>query len=380
MYLKKNSIKIKKPNIFNKIIKIYFFGTISLGIVILTIIFNSGFWQENKATIINKIYYNGINNYLKIGEIFVKSLPARFNSKIKEVSLNINQNNVLILEKNRQDILNGDLIGSSNERFNEVDATLNYDKEKYDISISIKGDRLQNFFVKDKVSYKIKIREDASLMGMRKFSLMKPRIRNYIHEWLFHEFAGTQDLIKLNYQFVHLNLNGSNNGLYVIEENFDVWLIEKNKNRNGPIFSMREEFDENFITSEFEIYNKNYWNKNENIELASQALAKLKMFQNKKISLENTFDIDKWAKYFAVIDLTYTYHGASPRNVKFFYNPISALFEPIPYDGHRININFNKNITNYDHSTLLKNQKLECFLVELIRKISLICLRIQKRH
>ena len=38
---------------------------------------------------------------------------------------------------------------------------------------------------------------------------------------------------------------------------------------------MREEFDENFITSEFEIYNKNYWNKNENIELASQALAKL---------------------------------------------------------------------------------------------------------
>ena len=84
MYLKKNSIKIKKPNIFNKIIKIYFFGTISLGIVILTIIFNSGFWQENKATIINKIYYNGINNYLKIGEIFVKSLPARFNSKIRK--------------------------------------------------------------------------------------------------------------------------------------------------------------------------------------------------------------------------------------------------------------------------------------------------------
>ena len=89
---------------------------------------------------------NFINNYLKIGEIFVKSLPARFNSKIKEVSLNINQNNVLILEKNRQDILNGDLIGSSNERFNEVDATLNYDKEKYEISIRIKGDRLQNFF------------------------------------------------------------------------------------------------------------------------------------------------------------------------------------------------------------------------------------------
>lgn len=358
MYLKKNRIKNKKISILNKALKVYFFFTIFLGIIFIGLILNSGFWKENKSTFINKFYHTGINNYFKIGEIFAQSLSARFNPKLKEISININQNNILILEKNRQDILNGNLKGSGDERFDEVNATLNYNKKEYDISIRIKGDRLQNFLEKDKVSYKIKIKERESFMQMRKFSLMKPRIRNYIHEWLFHEFSKTQNLTKLNYEFIYLNLNGSNIGLYVIEENFDVWLIEKNKNRYGPIFSMREEFDENFMTSEFEIYNKNYWNKTENLELASQALQKLKSFQNKKINLEETFDIDKWAKYFAIIDLTYSYHGSSPRNVKFFYNPITALFEPIPYDGHRINVNYNKNITNYDHTTLFEKSKI----------------------
>ena len=73
-------------------------------------------------------------------------------------------------------------------------------------------------------------------MGIKKFSFIKPRMRNYIHEWLFHELAGEGDLIKLKYEFINLKLNGNNYGLYVLEEGFDKDLIERNKRRNGPIF------------------------------------------------------------------------------------------------------------------------------------------------
>ena len=55
---------------------------------------------------------------------------------------------------------------------------------------------------------------------MKKFSFIKPRLRNYIHEWLFHELASEKNLIKLNYEFVYLSINGSKQGLYVLEENF----------------------------------------------------------------------------------------------------------------------------------------------------------------
>ena len=70
---------------------------------------------------------------------------------------------------------------------------------------------------------------------------MKPRARNYIHEWLFHELASEEDLIKLIYKFVNLRINGNSMGLYVFEENFDKVLIERNKRRNGPIFSLTED-------------------------------------------------------------------------------------------------------------------------------------------
>ena len=40
------------------------------------------------------------------------------------------------------------------------------------------------------------------------------------------------------YDFINLYLNGEDLGLYVIEEFFSKILLERNKRRNGPIFSV----------------------------------------------------------------------------------------------------------------------------------------------
>ena len=92
-------------------------------------------------------------------------------------------------------------------------------------------------------------------MGIKKFSFIKPRMRNYIHEWLFHELAGEGDLIKLKYEFINLKLNGNNYGLYVLEEGFDKDLIERNKRRNGLFFLFLKSLIMIFLIK-LEIYNK----------------------------------------------------------------------------------------------------------------------------
>ena len=48
----------------------------------------------------------------------------------------------------------------------------------------------------------------------------------------------------------------------------------------------------------------------------------------------NAFDFDKWAAYFAIIDVTGNFHGSIPKSVKLYYNPVTAKFEPIGFDGH----------------------------------------------
>ena len=70
--------------------------------------------------------------------------------------------------------------------------------------------------------------------------------------------------------------------------------------------------------------------------------------------------MDKWAKYFAVIDLTSNYHGVLPKSVKLYYNPVNAKFEPIGFDGH-----YNPNI--------FKNFILLDFLDEDNKNCSYIC-------
>ena len=39
---------------------------------------------------------------------------------------------------------------------------------------------------------------------------------------------------------------------------------------------------------------------------------------DKKFKIDNHFDIDKWAKYFAIIDLTGAYHGSLAKVLNFF--------------------------------------------------------------
>ena len=45
------------------------------------------------------------------------------------------------------------------------------------------------------------------------------------------------------------------------------------------------------------------------------------------------FDVKKWAWFFAVTDLTYTYHGTLLKSVKFYYNTDTRKFEPIGFDA-----------------------------------------------
>ena len=79
---------------------------------------------------------------------------------------------------------------------------------------------------------------------------------------------------------------------------------------------------------------------------------KLRFFDD-KLELHKAFDLEKWAAYFAVVDLTASYHGALLKSVKLYYNPLNGLFEPIPFDGHRLKPNFNKYNLNYDNRILI---------------------------
>ena len=344
----KKKIKSKQSLIHN-LLKYYFFLSISLFLILIFLILQTGYWNNYKKVFLDRVYKSSYNNYLRIPQIIPKAIYGFF-IKIPEINININFSNQLILEEDRKNVLiKGDGMVYD---FIEVPASINLEGNDHKIDLRIKGDRAIHFNEKDKTSYKIKIDDDKKIFGLNKFSLMKPRARNYIHEWIFHQLMQEGDLIALKYKFLNLKINGENKGLYVLEEGFDKILIERNKRRNGPIFSLKEEWnpiqnDKNGKDILFQVYNKKNWLSEKNVKLTLFANNLLKEFFNDNLDVEEVFDVKKWAWYFAASDINYYDHGTVLKSVKFYFNPLTAKFEPIPFDGHRIVVDFNENIIDW---------------------------------
>ena len=342
------SIKKKKlkTSLLNYFLLSYFFISLIVIILFAILFFNTGYWSNYKNQFLNRLYTSSVNNYIYLPEIFVKKIKAKF-YKIPKLNLNISFENQINLENQRIKALERFSRGDDTTIFKEVNGTLNFEDREFKANIRFKGDRNSHWFEKDRASYKINLKDEKKIFGMEKFSLQKPRVRNYIHEWLYFELLGELDLIKLNYKFINLSINGANSQLYALEESFDKIVVERNKKRNGPIFSLYEEFSSEIKNIKFEVYNKKYWLNNENLRFTKIVRKKLDNFFKSKNQNIDIFDQEKWAKFFAVTDLNYYPHGRAIKSVKFFYNPVSAMFEPIGYDGHRSVPNYNKNIKSW---------------------------------
>ena len=254
-------------------------------------------------------------------------------SELENLYLEIDQKSILNLELQRElRSKNGGELPNENKIM--VPAKIRYNDEIYKIKIRTKGVRLIHWENKSETSYKMDIRGEKRLFGMEEFSVQKPITRNYTYEYLFHKLLGNVGLANIKYFFVNLHLNNENLGVYAVEESFSKELIERQSRRNGPIFSTRDELGELFPNIAFELYSRDYWIE-EKPQLISNLFSILNNIKDKNFNIKSYFDIDKWAKYFAIIDLTGTYHGSILKSVKLYYNPVTALFEPIGYDLHQ---------------------------------------------
>ncbi len=347
MIIKKDLKNIRYPQkiltFFKKFINLL--GYIFLIFIILgiTYYFSSNLHKEHSPSsmllkINDKILdrYLGLNfrNSSKYIDIIGLNLTKYFRkNNLQNFYLTINQKSILGLELQRQ--IKEDTGGPIPDELKLwFPAKIKTDDKEYKVKIKLKGNRFIHWYDKNKTSYKIDLRGSERILNMEEFSLQKPITKNYTYEYLFHKLLGFVDLININYSFINLYFNDQNLGVYAIEESFSKdLLLRKNKN-NGPIFSIKDELGELFPNIFFELYSRDYW-LNKDPKLVDQLFLILNQIRDKKIHVNEYFDIEKWAKYFAIMDLTGAYHGSLLDSVKLYFNPETQLFEPIGYDLHK---------------------------------------------
>ncbi len=225
---------------------------------------------------------------------------------------------------------------------------------KVPVAARLKGDYLDHL-KGEKWSFRIKVADPHAWNRFKTFSIQNPKAREYLNEWMLHQFFEKEDVLTPRYDFFELQVNNKNLGVYAYEEHFDKQLAEFKKRREGPIVRFTEdaiwqarkrEFDSfgevmhhPHLTHPFQAASPSAF-KEKKTQNAPNLAAQFKIAQNLMHEYQyglkpasQIFDINLLAKYYAIVDITKAYHGLFWNNQRFYYNPVSSKLEPIGYDG-----------------------------------------------
>jgi len=262
-----------------------------------------------------------------------KFIPQTLELQIPEV-------NFKKIKAKREEALERGLLFSSSE--DTVDGSLRISDETKPIRLRLKGDLLDHL-QGDKWSYRIQLKNGQEWNHMQTFSIHNSGARSHLAEWLLLQLFRQEGIMTPNYDFVHVEENGSDKGVYAYEQFFDNSLLQQNQRPIGPILKHADD-------AYWENVQKNitpfYWTKVADVELMNtenkndpsfmvsfqQAKSKLQGYLDGNVQLEDVFDVDKLAKYYALMEISHAYHAQQLTNIRFYYNPLTAKLEPIAYD------------------------------------------------
>ncbi len=252
---------------------------------------------------------------------FVKNYTVGRLQEFDDIQMDIKFRHLQRIQYLREQALEDGLISMEikNEEF-PVKLTLN--GKTHNAKISLTG--LVAFpHLRDpmKWSFQVKVSGDDTFKGMKRFAMLRPATRGYMTDWLGFELMKERGLIGLRVDYVHLAINGKPIGIYYMEERFDKYLVENNSLREGILFK---------LDGEFSAYQES--------KLLSDPGTRAQLLMVKSMWRDMMagelppgffFDRKKMAQAFALCDLMNNNHPLARQNIRFYFNPVTGLTEPI---------------------------------------------------
>jgi hypothetical protein len=199
------------------------------------------------------------------------------------------------------------------------------------------------------MSFRILIKGEKTFLGMRKFSIQHPRERKWLKEWLFTNILYNNNILSPRISFIKVFINDEHWGIYLLEESFSKELLEFNKRRESVIVKISEYFSwaimkyslkqdnipPEHVHENIEMFDYDKYSKNKHfVNLYTVAKMKYQLALNRSEEFSKLFDVNKMAVYWALCDLFQAHHGCrTTHNMRFYFNPLSSLLEPIHFDG-----------------------------------------------
>ncbi len=282
----------------------------------------------------------------------VVSLGRTLGSKVKPSSkfplykLAVDPKYLRIIEQFVQNSLKGEGILLKKDK-KWYPARFSHNGETYKVKVRIRGD-LSNHWRESKKSLRIKFNKERLFNGYRSINLIIPSDKEYEIEPVGLEKSRSMGLLVADDGFAMVTLNQVDMGLYYWFEQPGKEMLERLRYPEGEMFisdgiwldtranrvGVVKGWDSYPSSFQVSIHKKggtaagmiqSRWDRL--LQLSRTATR-----QEFSAAIPYLIDIDKFAKWNALIWFFGGTHPASPDNVRWYYDPTSGLFEPITYD------------------------------------------------
>jgi len=267
-----------------------------------------------------------------------------FSPTVPKLYMDISFKNLQVLQgQHAQALRRGMLVHGQDD---DVNAKLQIASRSVSIKVRLKGDTPIHF-EGGRRSFRVEVRGGDAVMGMRNFSLQHPTTRDYHTEPLFLEAVRRHGLLAPRYGFVDLYINGDFEGRLAIEEHFSKELLESQGRREGVIirldesnyWSLREQRMPWDMLLEYDFVPIDAFQDSEVAEspvLSQQRESGVRLldaFRRGVLKPSQVFSPDALGRMIAIAEAWSAAHALDWRNIRFYYNPVTARLEPIAYDG-----------------------------------------------
>ena len=266
--------------------------------------------------------------------------PQTADFKRTQLELSINKEGYNKISQKRNEALKLGLLFSTKDDF--VDADIKIDGEEYACKVRLKGDLLDHLHGKT-WSFRIILKDGKEWRGMKTFSIHNSKARSHTAEWLMHELFRQEGIIVPDYDFIDVKVNGVSRGIYAYEHHFENQMLKRNQREIGPILKHNDDAYWDNVqadlkpfpwieASSIDVFNDSNISNPAFGEMAKRSIGMLNDFLEEQKSVEEVFDLDLMAKYFALLDLSHAWHAQQFTNIRFYHNPTTGKLEPIAYD------------------------------------------------
>lgn len=290
------------------------------GVIAILLVAAIGYGVQLQKTRVTSYYKHALVQLAEFDFSFLKNYASGTFADLDNMVIDIKFKHIQRLQYLREQARNNGMI-TNEHKDEEFPAKLTYNGVTHDVKISLTGMMTIHLDNDEKWSFQVKVKGDDTIAGMKRFGMLLPDTRGYVTDWIGMELMKERGMMGLRVDFVNVTINGKPKGIFYMEERFDKYLVESNSLREGIIFKLAEDvsaYQESKLMA--------------NSSTREQLLMIKRMWQDVlagDMELGKFLDLRKVAQAFAITDLINNRHALYRFNLRFYFNPVTGLAEPI---------------------------------------------------